>query len=153
MPVGADADARAVLAEIQVGVLVAQHRPGGFGGMGGQWRNRTRPGELMGQGSQRKDLADHRGDLRAPDAGAADDDVSGDVTTVGPDTGDLVAGRQYIEDFVMLENGCAAGGRAIELRGHGTDGFGDTVIGNEQSSQDDARVEQIPGLRGLRRIQ
>ena len=92
-PVGvaADPDAVHVLAEVQVGVLVAQDRhpdltrlvvaPDQLGDLPGLH-------VLVGQRQQRDVHADHRADRRAPEAGARHDDVGLDDPLGGAHAGD-----------------------------------------------------------------
>jgi hypothetical protein len=79
-PVGvaADPDAVHVLAEVQVGVLVAQDRHPDLTRLvvaPDQLGDLTRLHVLVGQRQQRDVHADHRADRRAPEAGARHDDV------------------------------------------------------------------------------
>ena len=95
-PVGvaADPDAVHVLAEVQVGVLVAQDRqpdlarlvvaPDELGDLAGLR-------VLVGQRQQRHVHADHRADRRAPEAGAGHDDVGRDHPVGGAHPGDPAA--------------------------------------------------------------
>ena len=103
----------------------------------------------MRQRGERKDLADHRGDLRSRDAGAADHDIGSDIALIGANTGHLVAGRQHVQYLVTLENRCTPCRRTLELGGYGTDGLGDAVVGDEQATVYRAGIEQVPRLDRL----
>ncbi len=97
--VGADADPVAVLAVVEVLVLVAQDgQPGAVGVSSGS----LRPIELRARavvltywwasGSSGTDMPDHRADLGAPEAGAGDHDVRRDHAVGRLDAGDSAAG-------------------------------------------------------------
>ena len=95
-PVGvaADPDAVHVLAEVQVGVLVAQDRHPDLTRLvvaPDQLGDLTRLHVLVGERQQRDVHADHRADRRAPEAGARHDDVGRDHPLRGAHAGDPAA--------------------------------------------------------------
>ncbi len=151
--VGADADGLAVLAEVEVGVLVTQHRADGLGGPAPQRPDRPGPGELMGQRGQGQPLTDQTGDLLAPDARAADDEVGRQLALVGEHPGDPVAGGEDVEDLgPVADRGPALGG-PVELGGHRADRLRDAVVGDEQPAEHVRGVEQVEAGDGFGRVE
>ncbi len=96
----------------------------------------------MAERGQREAHAHHAGDLRAPDRGAAHDDVGGDLALVGEDAGDTAVGLLDVEDFVAGEEGHAAFGGPADLGLHREDGFGEAVGGDQEAAEDPVGVHQ-----------
>ncbi len=112
-------------------------------------RYRARPGELVGERREREVHAGHAGDLRAPDPGAAHDDVGGDLALVGQDAGHLVFGPLDVEDFVAGEEAHAALGGPADLRLDGEDRLREAVRGHEEAGEDLVRVDERVPLDAL----
>ena len=105
--VRADPQPFTVLPEVKVGVLMAQHRSDRLGAPPGERRHRCGPGELVGEWGEGQGLADHPGYRRTPDSRATDDDVGGQVSGVGANTGDPVTRGQDVENLGPVEYGRA----------------------------------------------
>ncbi len=142
MAVVADADAVEAVAVVEVGVLVAQDGADRLFRLAREGRYRPGPGELVGERSEREVHPDHPGDLRAPDAGAAHDDVGGDLALVGQDAGDTALVLPNVEDFVAGQEAHAACGGPADLRLDGEDGLGEAVGGDEEAAEDLVAVDQ-----------
>lgn len=106
------------------------------------------PCQLVGERGQRQARARHAGDLGAPDAGAAHDDVGGDLAVVRDDGGDAVGSGGVIgfgtdvQDLVAVEDAYAAGTGVPELRLDGEHRLGQAVGGDQQSAEDAVAVDE-----------
>ncbi len=142
MAVVADAEAVVALAVVQVGVLVAQDRADRLLRLAGEGGDGAGPGELVGERRQRQVHAGHAGDPRAPDAGAAHDDVGFQVAPVGAHSRHLAVGPEHVQHLVTGEEADPASGGPADLRLHGEDGLGEAVGGHQEAAEDPVAVDQ-----------
>ena len=156
-PVGvaADPDAVHVLAEVQVGVLVAQDRHPDLTRLvvaPDQLGDLPRLHVLVGQRQQRDVHADHRADRRAPEAGARHDDVGLDDSLGGAHAGDA-ATRLLDADHAggALEAGSARLGAPRE-GDHRARGLRQAVGRRVQAAEDTVAVQQAVEPDALLRV-
>jgi len=153
MAIRADAKAGSILAVVEVGILVAQHRPGGLCAVTGQGRDWRRPRQLVGEWGQRKRLADHRGDLRSPDSRAADHDVGVEMAEIGVDAGHLPTFGCDSDHLMPVKNPCSPGDCSVQLRGDRLDRLGYAVTGYIEAPVDVFGIEQVPRRHSLGGVQ
>jgi hypothetical protein len=152
--VRAHAEAVAVLAEVEVGVGVAQHREHRAARVDEapqlleevELARRGRPGVLVCHRRERHRDPDHRADQRAPHPRRGDDDLGGDPAVIGLDAADpLAAGVDPGDPYPVPELRAPRGGRAgLGLGGAERDGH--AVGGDVQAAEDDLPVDQ--GVQG-----
>ncbi len=151
--VGADPDPVAMLAVVEVGILVAQDRLARLPRrVVHQARHLPGLGVLVRHRQQRHRQPHHLADLRAPEPGAGHDEVRRDHALVGDDTGDAATLTRDVDDGVLAEETSAPLHRPPSLRLTSAQRLGQTVARDVQAPQDLVRVHQRVQPRALLRV-
>ncbi len=130
------------LAEVEVGVLVAQQRVRDLARLPGELGQRRGDRVLVHDRREREPDAREPRHLRAPDAGGEHDRARADPPAGGLDRADLPALELEAGDLGVAEGLHARGDRGARHRLRGLDRLGDAVRGDVEAADDPLRVDQ-----------